>query len=97
MTKDGWTRITDHKDFVGSVKTILAVETHVLREAVLWRVVVPLLGFPVGVCVILIALDAIGVIRPMRTASLTVVGGIVISAVVTSAISAGFGWLYKSS
>ena len=97
MTKEQRARLTSLTEFADSVEAILAVETHVLRQAVLWRVLVPLLMFPVAVCMILIALDAFGVIRPMRGALLTVVGGIVVSAVVTSAMSAGFGWLYRSS
>ena len=80
-----------------TVETVSAIRVHLLRETILWRVLVPMLIGPVFACLLLIILDAVHVIPPMRGALLTAVGAIVGSGVAASAIGAGFGWLYNSS
>ena len=51
---------------------------------------------PVLTCLSLIVLDAIGVIKPMRDGLLAAVAGITGGGVVSTAVSAGFGWLFKT-
>ena len=57
----------------------------------------PVIVVPVLTCLFLIALDAIGLIAPMRDALLGAVAGIAGGGVVTTSVSAGFGWLYDSN
>jgi hypothetical protein len=79
-----------------TIETVISIRGHLLREAVLWRVLVPMLVGPMLACLVLIVLDATGVIPPMRDALLAAVAGIVGGGVISSAIGAGFGWLYQN-
>jgi len=73
----------------------LKLSFHDLRSKVLWWVLVPVVVVPVLTCLSLIVCDAVGYIKPMRDSLLTAVAGITGGGVVSTAVSAGFGWLYK--
>jgi hypothetical protein len=85
----------DLKVFAVDAKTAISISVHLLRVSILRWVLVPVLMVPVLTCLCLIVADAIGLIKPMRGALLTAVATITGGGVVTSAISAAFGWLYK--
>lgn len=83
------------EDWVDTFGDALTISTHRLREAVLWKVLVPLLVVPVTFCWILLVLDTFHIISPIRNGVLAIVAAVLGANVLGCAISAGFGWLYR--
>jgi hypothetical protein len=79
-----------------NVEVVTSIRLQLLRESVMWRVLVPLLIGPVLVSLLMLVCDALGAIPRMPAALEGVFGGIVGGVAVTTAIGAGMGWLFKS-
>jgi hypothetical protein len=83
------------EDWVDTFEDALTISTHRLREAVLWKVLVPLLVVPVTFRWVLLVLDTLQIIAPIRNGVLAIVASVLGANVLGCAISAGFGWLFR--
>jgi hypothetical protein len=93
LTKEDKTKLS-LGDFVSDIDEALLARTHLMREWALKWILSPILIAPVFACLILLILDAVGCIRPMREGLLSIIRWVLTSGVVSSALGAGFGWLF---
>ena len=93
MTKEDKAKLS-LGNFVTNISEAVTARTHLMREWALRWVLAPLLAFPIVIFVILIVLDALGWILPMRDSLLSVIKWVLTSGVVSSSVGAGFGWLF---
>ena len=91
MKRDRPDRVSP-EHWVETFDDALTVTTHRLREAVFWRVIVPLLVMPVIFCLIFLVLDILHIIPPIRNGVLTIIAAVLGANVLGCAISTGFGW-----
>ncbi len=85
------------EDYVTNLEEALAVSTHQNRERMIWWVLCPLLVVSVAVCLVILVADAWGCIKPLGTGELSIIGVILGGDVLGFVMTAGFGWLFKSS
>jgi len=85
------------EDYITNLEDALAVSIHQNREGMIWWVLCPLLVASVVVCLVILVADAWGCIPPLGTGELSIIGVILGGDVLGFVMTAGFGWLFKSS
>jgi hypothetical protein len=82
-------------NFVTGISEAVFARTHLMREWALRWVICPLLSITVLSCLLLLILDAIHWIPPMRDSLLSVIKVVLGVGVLGASVSAGFGWLFN--
>jgi hypothetical protein len=93
LTKEGKQALAVER-YVSNLPDAISAGTHRMRMQVVRWVLCPTLIAIVLTCLSLLVLDALGRIPPMRNALLASITTVLTSSVITTALSAGFGWLF---